>query len=540
MNYKKSLIYALYLSLSVAIISPINIIIANSKDFAIVNRTSFFLNLGLYFIGLAFIIFLFMLLLGLFNRKKWLFSLVVFILAINLYLPLPVGKLDGVDVLSVSVLNLLLSVAIGLLAYVLYKQKYLILFLITIGPLLMALGSLPKIVSTYEAAKILDVSQSEKNIFVLSFDAMQANFISSVINNNDELKKHFQGFRNFTNVDAVAPYTHLSLNLTKLGYLPDTNEKGQLEKHKQDFITTSFSKNNFDVETYGYFTLGEKNNTNRIPRFNMLPEDKESNYYKALSISIFRIYPIVQQVKKLRVLLELNQSNSPLDAFISKHPHPIARNKKDILHFEHFTKSLKVSDTKATFRMHHYVFTHDPIVFDENCNFKILKLREQKASIAKETECAVNKMIEFLKKLKQLAAYDNSLIVLTSDHGYECMLQNSSQSGSYKVSPRWCLSRYKPFLMAKDFNAREPFQNITWQASLIDIAITLCQQNLKPSYCKKHIGNNLFNNIRQSNNNPRPILLAKGAKDTRSYHFFNKIYIERDTSLEEYFKLRKN
>ena len=72
--------------------------------------------------------------------------------------------------------------------------------------------------------------------------------------------------------------------------------------------------------------------------------------------------------------------------------------------------------------MFHFNFSHFPVDFDDNCNYfsynrKLFLINQNYESVKKETLCSIKLMSNFLKKLIDLDLYENSTIVLKSDHG---------------------------------------------------------------------------------------------------------------------------
>ena len=105
-------------------------------------------------------------------------------------------------------------------------------------------------------------------------------------------------------------------------------------------------------------------------------------------------------------------------------------------------------------RMYHFLFSHFDIQIDENCN----EVKELKIELYLQEEillkCVSKKIIKFLNVLKKEGIYNNSLIVLKSDHGkppgyykkypYSLNINNSKYFG---------YGRYKPFILIKDKNS---------------------------------------------------------------------------------------
>ncbi len=535
---KKILIFAFVLSISLAILSPLILIGNNPSDFNIANGSDFLQQLFLYFLCVFFVVSSFFLVIRkvFFKAEPLVFAIVLVLLVWSFYFPLSIGKLDGVDVVSISYFYLLLGLAFGLLGYF-FERQYFIFFLVLLaGPIYEAAVSITTNVSfaSKSVSEVLPASSKKKNIFVISFDALEARYVSNLIDKNSDFKVIFDGFINFKNVSGVAPFTRLSVLLTKLGLLPNVDSTEALLKHSDQFITSTFYNNGYDVETYSFFNQGEPALTNTIPQFSMKALTGNSDYSSALEASLNRVFPFPSQLALFSSYLNFFQDDS-IESLVSKDPHPLSHYKTDIIQYDSFINSLNVANVGPTFRMHHYVFTHDPITFDEFCEYKISTTVPQRESVPKETTCAIKKMGAFISKLKELDIYDSSLIIFTSDHGYDGHYNLTFDVGKYRVSTRWALSRYMPMLLVKDFDSKSAYVEDNRHVSLLDIAKTLCMASFDNALCAAYEGANLLNNSQDDSPRDRTILISKGSEDVRNYSYFNRVDIPRDTSLATFF-----
>lgn len=163
--------------------------------------------------------------------------------------------------------------------------------------------------------------------------------------------------------------------------------------------------------------------------------------------------------------------------------------------------NLRTKDKDYSVRYMHFTFTHFPVDFDENCNYRSddagwYGSHQNESGIVLQTECALKKMVELSDKLKSLGIYDRSLVVFKSDHG-----KPSNYYSAYPNSLRinnnrdWGYSRYRPALLVKGFGAVKP--QITYVDELVllnDLAKTLCEASGQSVDCEKFPGINLLNN----------------------------------------------
>ena len=105
------------------------------------------------------------------------------------------------------------------------------------------------------------------------------------------------------------------------------------------------------------------------------------------------------------------------------------------------------------------MFSHYPVNFDENCTKLTLdevKVSQNIVGQYKLTECVVNKMLQFIKTIKKLGIYNNSIIIFKSDHGSTTRIfdDNDKRKLSIKNSS-YGYGRYLPFLLIKNISSKD-------------------------------------------------------------------------------------
>ena len=361
----------------------------------------------------------------------------------------------------------------------------------------------------------------------------------------------FAGFTFYSEVTAVGPYSALSTLTTKMGKLPELPEGRKASVFFRDeFISSKLHQSGYDIETYGDFGQAERPSTVRHDYFSHVNNKPVSSYANMLEMSLLRIIPAPDLVSLgfyvLWPALSWQFGIAPeieVDANIAtlteNDRHPLAHYKLDIMQLRSFVENIRATQTRPTARLHHYLFTHEPVRFSETCDYVYGTGFRYVTAIPAETECAVSEIKALITKLKDEGIYDNTMIIFASDHGPECPLNFTFDPGSHRVSSRWCLSRYQPFLMIKPFKATKPLQFNTAQVSLLDIAQTICSATITNEACSAYSGANLLGEPKQTAQAPRFILVSKTQEDRRSYNSFEKIEIPRDTGIVEYFGLEQ-
>jgi hypothetical protein len=461
------------------------------------------------------------------------------------YFPLAVGKLDGVDGITVDLSNLSLGLAAGFVAVLMRTNATAILFLIMVGPLFTSTLAL---FDTHKpsAGRFLPFSNTQKNVLLVSLDNLQSSHVESLLNFDSE---PYDGFVFYPEVTAVGPFSKLSTLTTKLGQLPDLPEGKKASVFFRDkFISTKLNEGGFAVETYGDFGQAESAETSNIRYFSQVFDKLESSYFNILEMSLLRVIPSPTWVSlgisfSWPFLSWPNTSQAELKneddlAVLTENDrHPLAHYKLDILQFDAFVNSITAENVGPTARLHHYLFTHEPVRFSENCEYVYGTGFRYVTAVPAETACGLEKAKLLIKKLKEVGVFDNTMIIFASDHGPECPLNFTFEPGSYKVSRRWCLSRYQPFLLIKDFDSTEELSFNSAQTSLLDIAKTICSATLPTADCASYSGADLLSQVKGERRTKRFILVSESDEDLRGYNDFYKLEIPRDQNIVAFFGL---
>jgi len=167
--------------------------------------------------------------------------------------------------------------------------------------------------------------------------------------------------------------------------------------------------------------------------------------------------------------------------------------------------------------MFHFTFSHWPISLNENCE-EITSFKNQIKSYYQEEimlKCISKKIIFFLNNLKKKDLYDNSMIVIKSDHAKPNCIE--THHTKYTISeffkPRKCnkhyneyplteklnnhfyygVGRYKTFILIKDRQkVNQEIEISDKQVFLHDLSVTYCSFFFNFDECNILDRNNLI------------------------------------------------
>ncbi len=154
------------------------------------------------------------------------------------------------------------------------------------------------------------------------------------------------------------------------------------------------------------------------------------------------------------------------------------------------TKPVIKKNYPVTFKFVYSAITHAPTRYDANCNFigllpPILKSR------ANQGKCAIKIVIDIINNLKDVGAFDNTMILVMSDHGSffipDAFKRHKSRPPYFRSSST---------LLVKPLKRTKKFTIDDYQAQLSDIPKTIAQAVKLPN---DYQGVNLLSDKRVKN-----------------------------------------
>lgn len=258
---------------------------------------------------------------------------------------------------------------------------------------------------------LLKVGKS-KNVFIIVMDMFQGYFVENFLSRNPAVRAEFDGFTYFNNAVSTAPYTTTSTRYILTG-IPPHNESGStIYINNDDNLLVDAIKNGYNTN-YVSFTVPVKHPQlhNFSPRENL--ELSLEKYFQFAYKCINRFYPE-------RFLPELNDNALLEFGWISK------TNARDS--FLWLSNNIFIDkNIEKSFLYYHNIMTHNPIRFTADGTYdKTLKNDD----LYGEIEYAFICLEQFIKRLKEIGAFDDSTIIIVGDHGY-----NTLDTLSYKTLP---------------------------------------------------------------------------------------------------------
>jgi hypothetical protein len=411
-----------------------------------------------------------------------------FIAVAGLVLPTLQSSAGMMDVseIDVSWINLAISLSIaaalaalwyrglGTIAVIGLSVMLLSALVTTLYPLLAARAS-----SEERKRSIFDVSRTN-NVFVLSFDALQADLMAQVIRDHNGEWSHLQDFTFYKNVVGVAPATTASIAAEVSGnydYKGIAETSRELAAYAADRSILNLFDKIGEVRSYGFYSDFVPASLVDLRELTSRGERARKGVYLT-NTSIARIF----YRGKFSLFSNYDIEDGSLAARLDNHKGAnwdirliISRS-----HFEKYVDNLQVTTDAPMAHFLHFAFTHHPVDFDADCRYRSddaewHSKHQNTEGLLAESICAARSFESFLSKLSQLGVYDDALIILKSDHGQPNSLNTGFPAQRIRSNAAWGVGRYMPTLLIKPPMVRRSDMAIdTRRFILSDLAMTLC------------------------------------------------------------------
>ena len=400
---------------------------------------------------------------------------------------------------------------------------------------------------------------SGKNIIVVSFDALPGGMVRKVLAEDPALRSRFKDFISYENVVASGPGTVTSIagelrgsgNLKALG--------GTKKKMLKNFDKKALLLNSptHDVYAYGRYATFMLEKTRRIGKGQLSGRrgiDDVIDFYQFVIArvgsrhAVKMVAPFTAAASKglAAKTARIDGADGALD--LSRHRGQRWDKKflKTIDDYYAFVSALNVGRSKdPAIRYLHFTFTHNPVAFDEDCQYRAYdkkwnKTHNNASGATSEVKCSMKLFGLFLDKLETIGLYDSTLIVLKSDHGkngrhYSSSPENMCINGKCYTT----LGRYLPFLKIKPPHRHSETSLVVEDMVLLDdLARTLCVATGGGKDCDKFVGIDLLAADR-SRGGPFFIMLPKN-KNSSKFRTHKMVKLQRSKSLLESMKANRS
>ena len=281
-------------------------------------------------------------------------------------------------------------------------------------------------------------SATEPNYLYILLDEVYGGSADEILRSDEDLAEAFEGFTFYSNVAGIYPTTIVSVPAI-LG--------GELYRNQQpvkDYLAGAFSNsallNLLDSRGIEPFIHSSGMYCAHMPQVgcsdmgDMLPSEKAAarEHGEILDVAMFAMLPDI-----LKPLL-YNQGNwtfrrvvKPMDGLLPT--------SFQVDEFKFFIDETTIGSAGPGFRLYHNTVTHSPVKLDRNCARLRTNLPPVYSNYLEQDRCGFALTAKLLDKLRTLGIYDNTFIVISSDHGrpfvsdhHQDLFDESPSGASYR------------------------------------------------------------------------------------------------------------
>lgn len=385
-------------------------------------------------------------------------------------------------------LNLSLVTILSLGLTVLFMSRHVKIVQVFMGIFLTVsiLPTLPRAFSQFEQqdAQVKGVQLSaDKNILVVGFDGLPGHLVKEVLTASSEFSQTFKDFTFYENVTSSSPGTEASMLGIVYGNHDFTTWK---DASTGDMDSLYFNQDDkVNVTTSFKYNVFNKNGTKLAAGQYGIPEQRDQ---------------LIDLYRNVAVRLTTAHGVNLIDGIDFQYfPNRKGKFYSTVEGFDKIIGSLGTGSDKPSVFYTHFTFSHRPPSVDENCryrrmDFEWMMSHQNLDGLRKGTICSLKKYTEFIAKLKQLGIYDQTMIVLLSDHGKTVMFYDTPPHNlRINNGPELGFDRYQPFLMIKPFAQKNDALEISDRPVLLDdLAQTNCYVFEGSDVCENMPGMNIL------------------------------------------------
>jgi len=312
-------------------------------------------------------------------------------------------------------------------------------------------------------------STTEPNFLYILLDEVYGGSALEVFQSDRSLAGSFAGFTFYSDTAGAYPTTIVSVPAILGGKLYGNDES------IRDYLSNSFAESDLMqliqakqmpafVHSSGMYCryLGQVNCSDMG---DMLPSQKaaDQEYGELLDIALFKMAPEI--VKPLLY----NNGNWTMQGLI-KRSGPLQNTSFQVQEFRYFINEIVAAPGASSFKFYHNTVTHSPVNHNSNCHALSVNLIPRYENYLKQDRCGFSLVENLLDKLRELGIYDNTFIVISSDHGRPFVpdkLQDRFDASSGGATHKH-YGYAHAMLMVKPLNAMDELQFSAQPMSLLD------------------------------------------------------------------------
>lgn len=277
----------------------------------------------------------------------------------------------------------------------------------------------------------------EKNVIILVLDAFRSDIFQEIIREDSSYADIFEGFTFFRNSVSGYPATRLSIPHMLTGQYYD-NSMPFTEWKEKAYTSTSIPKQlkdegyRADVFPFEPATLHYSSDIADNFVINESSRLAAADVGFMFDLALFRHVPIFLKqriydhqkwfLKQVFFKLDQRTCRPHSDRFSSE----AFQQSPDIRFIDDMLKQANTNSIQPAFKFYHLSLPHRPIILNEN--LELARLNGTRHNYKNYAKASLRITELFLEKLKEINAFENSMIFVVSDHGVPYFQSKSANS----------------------------------------------------------------------------------------------------------------
>lgn len=316
---------------------------------------------------------------------------------------------------------------------------------------------------------------TERNVLLIILDELHSSVLAKTLEENAGIRSGLEGFILFEDTVGNHPNTIMSIPAMLTG------ESYKNEQPIKQYLNDAFSKKSItrhldangyrsDFHTLPIFCNGALYNCSPIAF-----GDGRGAAFFLLDLGLFRALPMA-----LKPFIYADNTwliSSTLSKLLKIKKIP--QDERAIILLENFTDNARASSVNPRFKLFHSMVTHNPETLDADCRHT-KRRKGNTTEKVKQATCAMGLVTKLVAQLRRLGIYDETLIIIASDHGSDLVDNlDKDQLSERGITPRH-VARSMASLMIKPIGATGALKISNTPAQLSDIPATVAESLLPP------------------------------------------------------------
>ena len=273
------------------------------------------------------------------------------------------------------------------------------------------------------AGEALTRFSRQQNVVHIVMDGFQADHFSEIIDDpaNADLRQQLQGFTLFRDNLGVYPYTQMTVPALLSSRLYRNEmpvDDFMSDVFEGDTILNAAFDAGFEVDIAAPIALtdvysrGKHSHAYGITASDHVTREDyiRNDAAKLIDLSLFRVVPHFAKALVYRDQLGVFQSRMRSEAYLQ------LQYFSDLMFLSRLAKDMTVDRVAPVYKMIHVMLSHQPTVGNARCEYDGTR-KTIKVNVINQARCGLMRVVDVMRRMRELGIYQQSLIVLMADHG---------------------------------------------------------------------------------------------------------------------------